>query len=131
MMEIVIEKRLVYAIVLLTFIAVGFFAIKRFGSEQVAADELIPEKITASHILVETEEEAENIINRLDNGESFSDLAMELSLCPSKSRGGNLGEFGKDVMIQEFETVAFNLKIDEISDPVETQFGWHVIKRLA
>jgi peptidyl-prolyl cis-trans isomerase C len=128
-MEIVIEKRLVYAIILLTIIGIGFLIMK--SEEEIISEEPAPEKITAAHILVETEDEAENVITRLDNGESFSDLAMELSLCPSKSRGGNLGEFGKGVMVEEFETAAFNLRVGEISDPIQTQFGWHIIKRLA
>lgn len=91
----------------------------------------IPDKIRCSHILVETKEEAVQIIDQLNNGADFAGLAMEKSLCPSKNKGGDLGEFEKGAMVKEFETASFNLKKGEISDPVQTQFGWHVIKRIA
>ncbi len=86
-------------------------------------------KITASHILVKSQEKAEEILNKLKIGKSFEELAKENSLCPSKKRGGNLGTFSRGQMVREFEKIAFNLKKGEISAPVKTQFGWHIIKR--
>ncbi len=87
-------------------------------------------KIRGAHILVKTEEEAKEIVGNLKGGASFSKLAKECSLCPSKKRGGDLGAFGRGKMVKEFEKAAFTLSKGQISEPVRTQFGWHVIKRL-
>ncbi|MBT6995186.1 peptidylprolyl isomerase [Candidatus Woesearchaeota archaeon] len=86
-------------------------------------------KITASHILIKSQEKAIEIKNKLNSGKSFEELAKENSLCPSKKRGGNLGTFSRGQMVREFENAAFKLKKGEISEPVKTQFGWHIIKR--
>ena len=83
----------------------------------------------ARHILVETEEEANNVLQRLEGGEDFAELATELSQDPgSAARGGDLGFFPKGTMIQEFEDFVFNAEVGEISEPIETQFGYHVIE---
>lgn len=87
------------------------------------------ETIRASHILVETEDEAETVKNKLENGADFSDLARQYSTCPSKEDGGDLGTFGKGKMVPAFEDAAFNLDRGDVSDPVETEFGYHIIKR--
>ena len=84
-------------------------------------------QVRASHILVETEEEAEAVIERLNNGEEFKDVAFNVSIGPSNVRGGDLGYFGTGAMVQPFEEAAFALEINETSEPVQTQFGWHVI----
>lgn len=86
------------------------------------------EEIRASHILVKTEDEAKKILQRIQSGEIFEDIAQEISLCPSKAAGGDLGFFSKGMMVKEFEDAAFALKKGEISNPVKTQFGWHLIK---
>ena len=87
------------------------------------------EQVTASHILVETEAEAEAIIIALQNGADFAELAKEKSTGPSGPNGGALGTFGRGQMVPAFETAAFNLAIGNHSDtPVQTQFGWHIIK---
>lgn len=86
------------------------------------------EEVQASHILVDTEDEAKNIKEQLDKGGDFAALAKEKSKCPSAPRGGDLGSFGKGRMVPEFEKAAFALKVGEISAPVKTQFGWHIIK---
>ena len=88
-----------------------------------------PETVRASHILVDTKEEAEDIIEKLENGADFGDLAKEYSIGPSGKNEGDLGTFGKGMMVKPFEDAAFSLIVDEISEPVQTQFGWHVIKR--
>jgi peptidyl-prolyl cis-trans isomerase C len=86
-------------------------------------------QIRASHILVKTEEEAKQILEILEQGnKTFEQIAMERSSCPSKKNGGDLGFFGKQQMVKEFENAAFNLKVGEVSQPVKTQFGWHIIK---
>ena len=88
------------------------------------------DKVRCAHILVKTEQEARQILDQLNKGMSFSDLAMEKSLCPSGKRGGDLGIFGRGKMVREFEKAAFSLQKGEVSQPIRTQFGWHVIKRL-
>ena len=87
-------------------------------------------KIRAKHILVEKRSEAERILEELKKGAKFEDLARKYSLCPSKKRGGDLGEFGRGQMVKEFEKAAFALKVGEISGIVKTQFGYHIIKRV-
>ena len=82
----------------------------------------------ASHILVETETEAEEVLASIKNGADFSELAKTHSTGPSGAQGGNLGWFGQGAMVPTFENAIIKLKIDEISVPIQTQFGWHVIK---
>jgi peptidyl-prolyl cis-trans isomerase C len=88
------------------------------------------QKITAAHILVEQKFEAEDILKKLQAGESFEKLARDFSSCGSASDGGNLGSFGKGMMVKPFEAAAFALGVGEVSQPVQTQFGYHIIKRL-
>ena len=84
----------------------------------------------ASHILLENKSEAIEILDKLKNGSDFSELAKLYSTGPSGEKGGNLGWFGKGAMVPAFEKAVFSLKINEVSEPIETQFGWHVIKVL-
>lgn len=88
------------------------------------------QKIRAQHILVHQEFEARDLIRKLEQGVSFEQLARDFSQCPSGENGGNLGEFGKGMMVPSFEKAAFALKVGEISAPVKTQFGYHLIKRI-
>lgn len=83
--------------------------------------------VKASHILVAEEEKAKDILNRLNNGEDFAQLAKELSEGPSGPNGGDLGYFEKERMVPEFGEAAFALEIGEISDVVQTEFGYHII----
>lgn len=90
---------------------------------------VIPEEIRASHILVETPAEAQAIVDALKNGADFAALASEKSIdTGSASYGGDLGYFRMGEMVQEFEDAAFALKIGETSDPVRTDYGYHVIR---
>ena len=83
---------------------------------------------SASHILVKTEAEAQNLKTQIDGGADFTELAAQNSQCPSKERGGALGTFGQGAMVKEFETVVFGeLPVGQCSEPVQTQFGWHLI----
>ena len=84
-------------------------------------------KIRASHILVKTEEEAKQLLEEIKNGADFAALAEEHSLCPSKRDGGDLRFFGKGMMVRPFEEAAFNGNVGEVSDPVKTQFGYHLL----
>lgn len=86
------------------------------------------QEVHAAHILVKTEEKAKEILGKLRLGESFEKLAEENSICPSRKRGGDLGWFGRQKMVREFELAAFSLQKDQISAPIKTQFGWHIIK---
>ena len=88
------------------------------------------DKVRCAHILVKTEQEARDIVGQLNAGISFSKIAQEKSMCPSGKRGGDLGVFGRGKMVREFENAAFSLQKGEVSQPVKTQFGWHIIKRL-
>ena len=83
---------------------------------------------SASHILVETKDEAEDISERLSEGENFVTLAYELSIGPSAKNGGNLGWFIPGQMVPEFEAAVLSLEIGMISRPIKTEFGWHIIK---
>jgi len=85
-------------------------------------------KINASHILVKSEQEAKVIKYDITHGKSFEEIAKKESLCPSGKKGGNLGWFGRGMMVKEFENVCFKAKKGDILGPVKTQFGWHIIK---
>ena len=86
------------------------------------------EEVKARHILVETEEEARNIIKMVTDGQNFAELAKKHSIGPSASQGGDLGFFDRGSMVKPFADVAFALQPNQFSaDPVKTQFGWHVI----
>jgi len=93
---------------------------------------MLPIKIKCSHILVSKQSESLLIAERLKKGEKFGKLAKELSTdSGSAKKDGNLGYFTKGMMVKPFEEVAFKLQIGEISDPVKTEFGYHIIKRFA
>lgn len=87
-------------------------------------------KVTAQHILVNHEYEARDLLKKLSEGADFETLARDFSECPSGKEGGNLGEFGKGMMVPSFEKAAFALLPGEVSDVVRTQFGFHIIKRI-
>jgi peptidyl-prolyl cis-trans isomerase C len=94
-------------------------AAKQITSEQ---------EVHARHILVATEDEAKEVEKELKAGADFAELAKKKSKDPGASDGGDLGFFTKDQMVPEFSKVAFSLQPGQISDPVKTQFGWHIIK---
>lgn len=91
---------------------------------------ITPEQVRARHILVESVDEADEILKQLNDGADFIELAKEKSTCPSASEGGDLGYFAIGQMVKEFEDAAFALEVGEISPVVETQFGYHIIKLL-
>jgi len=87
--------------------------------------------VQARHILVQSAEQAQSLQKQIIEGADFSTLAQTNSLCPSKVNGGDLGDFGRGMMVKSFEDAAFGLEVGAVSEPVQTQFGWHIIKRTA
>lgn len=100
---------------------------KALYDEQIAKMEPQTE-IRARHVLVETESEALDVVERHNRGEDFAELARELSKGPSGADGGDLGYLTKGQLVKAFEETAFGLEKGEVSDPVKTEYGWHVIK---
>jgi peptidyl-prolyl cis-trans isomerase C len=94
------------------------------ASKQITGEQ----EVHARHILVETEDEAKAVEEELKKGADFAELAKKKSKDPGASDGGDLGFFTKDQMVTEFSTVAFTLEPGKVSDPVKSQFGWHIIK---
>jgi len=87
-------------------------------------------KIKCSHILVQKQSEAMEILERIKKGEKFGKLAKDLSIdSGSAKKDGNLGYFTKGMMVKPFEQAAFKLQIGEMSEPIKTEFGYHIIKR--
>lgn len=121
-------KRIIKLFLLLAivFMGLGAFAQGYFNPN------IDVQEVRASHVLVKTRKEALQIKKDIKNGDiTFEDAARKYSLCPSGQNGGDLGFFNRRQMVQQFSDAAFDLKIGEISDPVGTQFGWHIIKTTA
>jgi len=92
---------------------------------------IMSQKIKCSHILVAKQSEALAILDRIKNGEKFGKLAKDLSTdSGSAKKDGNLGYFTKGKMVKQFEEAAFKLQIGQVSEPVKSEFGYHIIKRL-
>lgn len=85
-------------------------------------------EVRASHILVASEAEAAALVKKLAAGSKFEELARQYSTCPSGKSGGDLGFFGKGQMVKPFEDAAFSLPMGSVSQPVKTEFGYHLIK---
>lgn len=117
------------------------FAVKRLFGDVTVSDQdaklfydknqtafTVPESVKVSHVLVKDEAEAKKVLEEIKAGLVFEEAAKKYSSCPSKDQGGDLGFVQKGQTVPEFETAAFALKKDEMSAPVKTQFGWHIIK---
>ena len=86
-------------------------------------------QVSAKHILVSSEKEALNLKTKIDNNEiTFEEAAKKYSSCPSGQTGGDLGYFGRGMMVKPFEEAAFSAEPNKVTNPVQTQFGWHLIK---
>ncbi|MBR6722836.1 peptidyl-prolyl cis-trans isomerase [bacterium] len=110
-------------------IAIVFSGLNVFAAGGFFNPNLDIREVRASHILVSSRKEALQLKKEIKNGEiTFEDAALRYSQCPSGRRGGDLGYFNRKQMVQSFADTAFDLKIGEISDPVGTKFGWHIIK---
>jgi len=83
---------------------------------------------TARHILVDTEDKCQTLIDEIKGGADFAAVAKEHSSCPSSRDGGSLGTFGKGQMVAEFETACFDGEIGDVQGPIKTQFGYHVVE---
>jgi peptidyl-prolyl cis-trans isomerase C len=100
---------------------------KKFYDDQVGSAK--PEEVRARHILVESKEKARELFEKVAYGTDFAELAKQNSKDPgSKDQGGDLGYFSKGQMVPQFEEAAFKLQKGEVSQPFETQFGWHILK---
>lgn len=137
------EKRIIAAMAMekiLSDVKIDDKEVQAFYDEHKAAFE-VPESVKASHILIQVSKDAGNDLwskakkeltalrkDILAGKVSFEDAAKDRSDCPSKSDGGNLGFFTKGQMVPEFDEVAFSTKVGEISAPVKTQFGYHIVK---
>lgn len=114
------------------FVILGIFSL--FVSVNVTSNACLAKEfgevtsVKASHILVDTKAQADMLKAKIDNGESFESLAKQYSKCPSGQEGGDLGYFERGQMVKSFEDAAFALPIGKVSNPVQTQFGWHIIK---
>jgi peptidyl-prolyl cis-trans isomerase C len=102
-------------------------AMKKIYDDSIAQNKPVSE-VRARHILVETEDKAKEILAKLKGGADFGELAKTESKDPGSADGGDLGYFTEDQMVKEFAEVAFKLQKGALSDPVKTQFGWHIIK---
>lgn len=85
-------------------------------------------RASARHILVASKEACENLKTQIEAGADFAAIAREHSLCPSKSQGGALGEFGPGQMVKEFDEVVFSGEVGKVLGPVQTQFGFHLLE---
>ena len=83
---------------------------------------------SARHILVDNEEFCQELIEKINNGDDFAELAKQHSKCPSGARGGDLGQFGPGQMVPEFDTVVFNESVGVAHGPVKTNFGYHIVE---
>ncbi len=90
----------------------------------------MPQQVHAAHILVDSQDKAKDLLSKVNSGESFGDLAKRHSKCSSGKKGGDLGWFGRGMMVKEFEDAAFNGQKGATVGPIKTQFGWHLIKVL-
>ena len=99
------------------------------GSGKKGGDPIRGGKIKVSHILVDKFGKAQEIYEDIKAGENFESLARQFSTCSSKKRGGNLGEVTKNSVVPEFWNASIKLKIGQVSQPVKSQYGYHVIKR--
>lgn len=90
-----------------------------------------PKKIHVAHILVQHEYEAQDLAKKIATGSDFSEMAAKFSSCPSRQKGGDLGEMATNRLNQDFVEAAIKLQTNEVSGPIRTRFGWHLIKKIS
>ena len=115
------KKILVLFVLILSVVFIGNLKLGAKMSEDFT-------QVRAAHILVETKEEAAKLREKIVAGEmKFEDAAAQFSSCPSGARGGDLGYFGRGMMVKEFEVPSFSEPVGTVTEPIQTQFGWHLI----
>ena len=124
--------RKLFSLLLITLLFLGGFSIMENNSTSANAETIYesPNRtaVRASHLLVDTEEQALSLKADIEAGKiSFADAAAKYSKCPSGQRGGDLGVFGRGQMVKPFEDAAFSLPLNQLSEPIQTQFGYHLI----
>ena len=118
------KSKIIVALGILALAIVTYFTVNNSKETDMSFSQ-----VHARHILVDTEKEASDILNDIEAKKiSFEEAAKQFSKCPSGKSGGDLGFFGKGMMVKEFEDSAFSLEIGKVSKPVKTQFGWHLIE---
>ena len=118
------KSKIIVALGILALAIVTYFTVNNSKEKDMSFSQ-----VHARHILVDTEKEASDILNDIEAKKiSFEEAAKQFSKCPSGKSGGDLGFFGKGMMVKEFEDSAFSLEIGKVSKPVKTQFGWHLIE---
>lgn len=118
---------IVLALLLLPNVVQASTMIALMSSDVICSDCYHCSQVRASHILVKSKEESLKIKKEIISGKSFEQAASEYSICPSGLEGGDLGWFSRGMMVPEFEDTAFSLPVGQLSDPVRTEFGWHLI----
>ena len=124
------KKFLISLLVVTALVSIGGIIMQEANSQPQSTNKnyMNVKEVRASHILVKTKEEALNIKHNIEEGSiTFADAAKEFSSCPSGRNGGDLGYFSKGQMVKPFEDAAFSLKKGVVSEPVKTQFGYHLI----
>lgn len=123
-----------FKIFLIFILFTGFFCYSKNlnvnAKSNLCKEETMNKEVTqvrASHLLVQTKEEAVKLREEILAGKDFAEVAREYSLCPSGQKGGDLGFFGRGKMVPEFEQAAFSLPVGQVSEPIQTQFGWHLL----
>jgi peptidyl-prolyl cis-trans isomerase C len=99
----------------------------KMGKRNLTMTETSTLEVRASHLLVGTQSEAEQCRKEILEGKTFAEVAKTVSKCPSGAQGGDLGFFTRGRMVPQFDKVAFELPVGELSEPVQTQFGWHIL----
>jgi len=110
------------------FAVLAFVFMSNVNISDMAVQAVETTYVKASHILVDSKSQADELKARIGKGESFETLAKLYSKCPSGEQGGDLGYFSRGQMVKSFEDAAFSLPVGAVSEPVKTQFGWHLIK---
>jgi peptidyl-prolyl cis-trans isomerase C len=96
--------------------------------ESAIQEEVQMSKASARHILVSSKETCEDLKTQIEGGADFADMARQHSTCPSKEKGGELGEFEPGKMVKEFDEVVFSAEVGKVQGPIQTQFGYHLIE---
>ncbi|MBQ8847536.1 MAG: peptidyl-prolyl cis-trans isomerase [Candidatus Gastranaerophilales bacterium] len=114
-----------YLLILVLMIGMIFTTTAKLGAKM--SNEF--NQVRAAHILVASKQEADSLKQKIEKNEiSFEEAAKQFSKCPSGMQGGDLGYFGRGMMVKEFEVASFDGEAGKVTEPVQTQFGWHLIK---